>query len=129
MMGPVRILWGIWLLIPEMADRRRNPASHQQEREALHRYLSRNGEAPKAQAAVADAIRGGNVHGMDSLDGGGLGSPTEPTGGLPESIRRSLVSSAQDQTRPSGSRLLDDDKAARGGEQPTPPPPRPDEGS
>ena len=121
MMGPVRILWGIWLLIPEMADRRRNPASHQQEREALHRYLSRNGAAPKAQAAVADAIRGGNVHGMDSLDGGGLGSPTEPTGGLPDQsaprqkaemqppgLGEAPTPSAQDQTRPSGSRLLDD---------------------
>lgn len=60
MMGPVQILWGIWLLIPELADRHRNPASHQREWEALHRlYLSRKGAAPKAQAAVADAIRGG----------------------------------------------------------------------
>jgi hypothetical protein len=33
------------------------------------------------------AIWGGNrARHMDSLDGGGLGSPTEPTGGLPRAL-------------------------------------------
>jgi hypothetical protein len=122
-MGPVKILWGIWLLILELADRHRTPASHQQERDALHRlYLSRKGAAPKAQAAVADAIRGGNVHGMDSLDGGGLGSPTEPTGGLPSKL-------AQEARTRRGRVVPVLKRPGAMSEQPTPPPPRPDEGS